>query len=78
MFGCQGSVLHTHKHIATIFYLNDSDGNTVIYNEKFDVSRYACFSGKLVHGNGTKRNEHGEEKDTGNEHEIKKIKVKVH
>ena len=27
-----------HPHIATIFYLNDSDGNTVIFNQKFEES----------------------------------------
>ena len=26
----------TKPHIATIFYFNNSDGNTVIYNEKYD------------------------------------------
>jgi hypothetical protein len=34
---CDPHVDSPHPHIATIFYLNDSDGNTVIYNEKFDV-----------------------------------------
>ena len=27
-----------HPHVATIFYLNDSDGPTVIFNEKFEGS----------------------------------------
>ncbi|BCU98944.1 MAG: hypothetical protein CM15mV24_1690 [Bellamyvirus sp.] len=31
---CDPHVDNPNPHIATIFYLNDSDGNTVIYNEK--------------------------------------------
>lgn len=34
---CDPHVDSPYPHIATIFYLNDSDGNTVIYNEKLDV-----------------------------------------
>ena len=33
---CDPHIDNPNPHIATIFYLNDSDGNTVIYNEKFD------------------------------------------
>ena len=33
---CDNHVDNPFPHIATIFYLNDSDGNTVIYNEKFE------------------------------------------
>ena len=32
---CDKHVDSPIPHVATIFYLNDSDGNTVIYNEKF-------------------------------------------
>tara|TARA_B100000287_G_C20627412_1_gene778409 strand:+ start:126 stop:707 length:582 start_codon:yes stop_codon:yes gene_type:complete len=34
-------------HIATIFYFNDSDGNTVIYNEKYD-SEDGIYSSKVI------------------------------
>ena len=35
---CDPHVDSEHPHIATIFYLNDSDGNTVIFNERFEGS----------------------------------------
>ena len=35
---CDPHVDSPHPHIATIFYLNDSDGNTVIFNERFEGS----------------------------------------
>lgn len=35
---CDPHVDSIKPHVATIFYLNDSDGNTVIFNEKFDES----------------------------------------
>ena len=34
---CDPHVDSSDPHVSTIFYMNDSDGNTVIYNEKFDV-----------------------------------------
>jgi hypothetical protein len=34
---CDPHVDCSDPHVSTIFYMNDSDGNTVIYNEKFDV-----------------------------------------
>jgi len=33
---CDPHVDSPYPHVATIFYLNDSDGNTVIFNEKFE------------------------------------------
>tara|TARA_Y100000289_G_C3912687_1_gene145588 strand:- start:30 stop:587 length:558 start_codon:yes stop_codon:yes gene_type:complete len=33
---CDAHIDNPNQHTATIFYLNDSDGNTVIYNEKFE------------------------------------------
>ena len=33
---CDPHVDSPHPHVATIFYLNDSDGNTVIFNERFE------------------------------------------
>ena len=35
---CDPHVDSPHPHVATIFYLNDSDGNTVIFNERFEGS----------------------------------------
>ena len=35
---CPAHIDQPTPHFATIFYLNDSDGNTVIYNEKYDDS----------------------------------------
>ena len=34
---CEPHVDLTQPHITTIFYVNDSDGNTVIYNEMYDM-----------------------------------------
>ena len=36
---CPAHVDEVIPHIATVFYFNDSDGNTVIYNEKFDKDK---------------------------------------
>ena len=35
---CDPHVDSPHSHVATIFYMNDSDGNTVIFNERFEGS----------------------------------------
>ena len=45
VYGATDNQCHAHvddviPHLATIFYFNDSDGDTVIYNEKFDKEKY--------------------------------------
>ena len=48
---CYPHIDDNNPHIATIFYFNDSDGNTVIYNEKYD-GEDGQYSSKVIQQKG--------------------------
>ena len=48
---CYPHIDMPQPHIATIFYFNDSDGNTVIYNERYDGEN-GEYSSKAIQEKG--------------------------
>ena len=48
---CHPHIDDVVPHLATIYYFNDSDGNTVIYNERYDGEN-GEYSSKAIQEKG--------------------------